>query len=159
MQFLMKLWKALGISSPSKAREERLSAEEVARFIYHKKDWYRATGETPAKAKPKIFLPELYESQWETSVCRTISISEQRIWLLANRARHPMPGLARANIHTNFVDNAGLYAKAAPDNERDYPEHAVIVGWPCTEDREDVKQKHMEYAVKLAYEAALIMPA
>lgn len=158
MRFLNKLLTALGILSPNNQLTEFLSAEEVARFIYHKKDWHRPNDHVPARAKPKIFLPMLFNSQWETSVCRISSIDEKRIWMLAHRARQPIPALARADLDTNTIEDANLYTKAAPDNENDYPEHAIIVGWPSTDDGEDTKQKQLEHAVKLAYAAAIATP-
>ncbi|MGA7193450.1 MAG: hypothetical protein WBW94_07430, partial [Anaerolineales bacterium] len=114
--------------------------ERLARFIYHKNDWSK---QVPLRPKPKVFLPEKYEGKWETSVCRISFIPEQRIWEIAHRARAPRPALARADIVCGSVEDAGLQTIAAPDHENDYPEHAVIVGWP------DDKGKQMLLAIQL----------
>lgn len=145
IQFLKELWKALKQSTPNKTRTITISSDEsVARFIYQKSDWSKQP--TP-KPKPKVFLPILEAGQWETSVCRISATSDQRIWEISNRIRSPLLALARADLAVNSVEAAGLRTKPAPDLDADYPEHAVIVGWP------DEKDKQMELAIQLVSSA------
>jgi hypothetical protein len=101
--------------------------EKVARFIYQKSDWNK---QPVPKPKPKVFLPMIEEGVLETSVCRISAISEQRIWEIANKTRYPLPALARADISVQSINSSGLKVEAAPNEEMDYPEHAVIIGWP-----------------------------
>lgn len=89
--------------------------------------------------------------QLETSVCRISAAPEQRIWEIVNRAHSPLPALARADLTANSVKTAGLRIDAAPDFEADYPEHAVIVGWP------DAKDKQMALSIQLASAADLVL--
>ena len=149
IQFLKELWKALRRSTPNKIGAATVAPDErIARFIYHKNDWSKQN--TP-KPKQKVFLPMKEAGQWETSVCRISAAPEQRIWEIANRARFPLPALARADLTALSVEAAGLHTNSAPDIEADYPEHAVIVGWP------DEKEKQMEIAIQLASAAALVL--
>ncbi len=157
MQYLKKLWNALKLSTPDKPQELVLiSTEQVARFIYHKKDWHRAT-DSKQKPKPKIFLPMIEKGQWETSVCRISNISEQRVWEIANRTRSPLPALARADLSTSSIEEVGLRTHAAPDFEIDYPEHAVIVGWAGAVNIEDTKERRLMLAVSLASASDLVV--
>lgn len=149
IQYLKELWKALRRSTPDKNETATVTLDErIARFIYHKSDWSKGTIPKP---KPKVFYPEMYEEQWETSVCRASYATEQRVWEIANRARSPLPALALADLTANSVINAGLLTKSAPDNEADYAEHAVIVGWP------DEKEKQMLLAIQLSTSASLVL--
>lgn len=85
IQFLKELWKALKRSSPDKAGAAFVSSDElVARFVYDKSAWSK---QPIPKPKPKVFYPEMYKGQWETSVCRISAAPEQRIWEIAHRAR------------------------------------------------------------------------
>lgn len=150
IQFLKELWKALSQSTQGKGNIQAAPIsqdEQVARFIYHKSDWSKQT----SRPKPKVFLPMKEAGQWETSVCRVSTASEQRIWEIANLARSPLPALARADLSTNSVKAAGLLTEAAPDFEANYQEHAVIVGWP------DEKEKQMELSIQLAASAELVL--
>jgi hypothetical protein len=147
IQFLKELWKALGRFTQDKTGTAAVSSDErVARFIYQKSDWSKHPTQKP---KPKLFLPMMEEGQWETSVCRASSTTEQRIWIIANRVRSP--ALARADLTANFVMAAGLITDPAPDFAADYAEHAVIIGWP------DEKEKQMELAVQLSASASLVL--
>lgn len=149
IQCLKELWKALRRSTPDKTGAATVSPDErIARFIYQKSDWSK---QRIPKPKPKVFLPMKEEGQWETSVCRVSAASEQRIWKVANRVRSPLPALARADLTANSVKDAGLHTDPAPDLGADYPEHAVIVGWP------DEKDKQMALTVQLASSANLIL--
>lgn len=148
IQFLKELWKVLRRSTPDKAGTATISPDErVARFIYQKSDW---SNQATPKPKPKVFLPMKEAGQWETSVCRVHVVPEQRIWKIANRVRSPLPALARADLTTNSIAVAGLCTDPAPDHDADYPEHAVIVGWP------DEKEKQMALSIQLASSADLI---
>jgi len=148
IQFLKELWKVLRRSTPDKAGTATVSPDErVARFIYQKSDWSKQA--TP-KPKPKVFLPTKEAGQWETSVCRVHVVPEQRIWKIANRVRSPLPALARADLTANSIVVAGLCTEPAPDLEADYPEHAVIVGWP------EEKEKQMALSIQLASSADLV---
>lgn len=149
IQFLKELWKVLRRSTPDKTETATVSPEErIARFIYQKSDWSKQ--HTP-RPKPKVFLPMREAGQWETSVCRVTATSELRIWEIANRARFPLPVLARADLSAKAVNVAGLRTDPAPDLEADYPEHAVIVGWP------DEKEKQMALSLQLASSADLVL--
>jgi len=92
----------------------------------------------------------LEAGQWETSVCRISATPEKRIWEIAHRARSPRLALARADLTANSVDSTGLRINPAPDLDADYPEHAVIVGWP------DEKDKQMELAIQLVNSTNLV---
>lgn len=148
IQFLKELWKTLKRSSPDKSGITVSPDERVARFVYDKSAWSK---QAIPKPKPKVFYPELYKGQWETSVCRISVASEQRIWEIANRARSPRQALARADLTANSVKDAGLHTDPAPDFKGDYPEHAVIIGWP------DEKERQMALAIHLASSANLIL--
>lgn len=148
IQFLKGLWKALNQSSQNKEDALTLSSKEgIARFLYDKSAWSK---EPVLKPKPKVFYPEFFEGQWETSVCRTSCISEQRIWEIAHKAREPRLALARAELIAGSVEGVGLSTVSAPDLERSYPEHAVIVGWP------DEKEKQMALAIQLVVSSSLV---
>jgi hypothetical protein len=148
IQYLKKLLKALSRSSQDKTQIAPISQnEQVARFIYQKNDWSRQS----SRPKPKVFLPMKEAGQWETSVCRVCAVSEQRIWEIANQARSPLRVLACAELSANSVMTAGLFTEAAPDFEANYPEHAVIVGWP------DEKEKQMALAIELVSTAELVL--
>jgi hypothetical protein len=150
IQSLKRLWKALRRSTPDEAGSATITPnEQVARFIYDKTAWSRQQA-TP-KPKPKVFYPMKEAGQWETSVCRIHSASEERIWKIANSARSPLLALGRADLSVYSIQNVGLQTCPAPDLEADYPEHAVIVGWP------DEKDKQMELAVQLAISASLVL--
>lgn len=149
IQSLKKLWKALKQSSPDKAETVFVSPDErITRFVYDKSAWSK---QPIPKPKPKVFFPEMYKGQWETSVCRISAAPEQRIWEIAHRARSPRPALARADLIASSVKEAGLCTASAPDLEKDYPEHAVIVGWP------DEKEKQMALAIQLVTSANLVL--
>jgi hypothetical protein len=143
------LWKALRRSTPDKTGTVTVSPDErIARFIYRKSDLSKQP--TP-KPKPKVFRPMFEAGQLETSVCRISAAPEQRIWEIVNRAHSPLPALARADLTANSVKTAGLRIDAAPDFEADYPEHAVIIGWP------DAKDKQMALSIQLASAADLVL--
>lgn len=149
IQYLKEFWKVLRRPALDKIGTATISPDErIARFIYHKNDWSK---QHPLKPKPKVFLPMKEAGQWETSVCRVSAAPDQRIWKIANRARSPLPALARADLTANSVKVTGLHTDPAPDLDADYPEHAVIVGWP------DEKDKQMELAVQLSFSASLML--
>lgn len=149
IRFLKGLWKALNQSIQNKEVVSTLSPKEgVARFIYDKSAWSK---QPVLKPKPKVFYPEFFEGKWETSVCRTLSVSEQRIWEIAHKAREPRLALARAELNVSSVHGVGLRTESAPDLAKDYPEHAVIIGWP------DEKEKQMEFAIQLVAASKLIL--
>lgn len=149
IRFLKGLWRALNQSSQNKAEVVLLSPKEgIARFIYDKSAWSKQSVQKP---KPKVFYPELFEGQWETSVCRTVAASEQRVWEIANKARSPLLALARADLSAGSVEEAGLRTVSAPDLENDYPEHAMIIGWP------DEKEKRMALAIQLVLASNLVL--
>lgn len=84
---------------------------------------------------------------YETSVCRVSSISEKRIWDIADTARHPMEAKGVAKLSVDNIVATGLSVEAAPEPEIGYPEHAVILGWHIEKD------KQLELAVGLASKA------
>lgn len=149
IQFLGRFWKALKQSFPDKSSEVKVTPDEfTARFIYQKNDWNK---QPILKPKPKLFLPSMYEGQLETSVCVTSSISAVRIWEIANQARSPLPALAYAELLSSSIENVGLRILLAPDLERNYPEHAVIVGWPGE------KPLQMELAIQLVASSTIVL--
>lgn len=150
IRFLKRLWKALNQSSQNKAEVLILSPNEgIARFIYDKRDWSK---QPVLKPKPKVFYPELFNGQWETSVCRTADVSEQRVWEIANKARSPRLAFARADLNAGSIEETGLRTVSAADHENDYLEHAIIIGWP------DEKEKQMALAIQLVVAANLVLP-
>lgn len=148
MQFLKKLlsgWNFFARSSESQDQCLPLN-EGVGRFFFHKSDYSKLKH----KPKPKIFSPNLENNKLETSVCRVNNVSEGRIWQIGNKIRDPLKACARADINVSAIVEAGLRARAAPENG--YPEHAVIIGWP------DEKDKQMEICAGLAYNSTLVFP-
>lgn len=149
IQFLKGLWKVFKQSAPDNKETVVVSSDErVARFIYHKGDWSK---QPIPKPKTKVFMPEKYEGQWETSVCGLAATSEQRIWEIANQTRSPLKALARADLIVSAIEEVGLRTVSAPDLKKNYPEHAVIVGWP------DEKEKQMALSIQLISSASLVL--
>jgi hypothetical protein len=124
-----------------------LSTETIARFIYQNSDISKST----SQIRNRALMPRLEGMQLETSVCRTSNISTERIWKIGAQIRTDKAVIARADmLHQHALDE-GMKALSIPDLEYDYPEHAVIVGWP------DDKDAQMAKATALAYKAKLIM--
>ena len=121
--------------------------ECVTRFIFHRRDM------SDGKAKFNPFMPENGTGTHETSTCRKMNITEERIWEIAKTVRLPKVAIARADIGVAVIHKSKLQVQAAPEPELNYPEHAVIVGWPMGE---DVKAQHKEIAINLAAEAKVI---
>ena len=120
--------------------------EFVSRFCF-KRQFYEKTG----NPKTEVFLPELYQEKYETSVCRKTNVSEERIWEISKiverlRAKEV---IGRADLGVSVVLEKGLTAEAAPEN---YPEHSIIIGWSLDEE-ETAKAKRKSIAQDLAYSA------
>ncbi len=95
---------------------------------------------------PRAFLPD---RQGETSICRTLRLSEIEIWNIGKRIRRA-PVLARADFLAATVFQLKLRVDAA--GEKDYAQNAVIVGW------QEEKHERKMLAVELSQVAKLQLP-
>lgn len=117
--------------------------EFVARFCFER-DFNPETG----NPKTKVFMPELYQDKYETSVCRKTNISEDRIWEIAKIARKPPIG--RADLSVSVILEKKLTAESAPNIELNYPEHSIVIGWPVGQEEAE-KAKRKSIAQDLAF--------
>ena len=120
--------------------------EFVSRFCF-KRQFYEKTG----NPKTEVFLPDLYQEKYETSVCRKTNVSEGRIWEISKIVKRlrAKQVVGRADLGVSVVLEKGLTAEAVPEN---YPEHSIIIGWPADEE-EAAKAKRKSIAQDLAYSA------
>ena len=88
----------------------------------------------------------------ETSVCRSISLSEAEVWKICaahfdSHAPKPAIGRGVGSAEAVFKVNLGIDADGKP-----YPAHANIVGWYDSATTPDNEQKHfwMDQAQKMA---------
>lgn len=147
---LKRFFQANFTSEESNILPKILSEKEfVSRFCF-KRDFYGETG----NPKTHVFLPELYQEKYETSVCRKTNLTEERIWEISKiveKSRAKVV-IGRADLGVSVVLEKGLAAEAAPEN---YPEHSIIIGWPAGEE-ETAKAKRKSIAQDLAYGAKSI---
>lgn len=122
--------------------------EPIARFIFSSDH----VSLRHQRVKPGAFLPEEFKGRLETSVCRTHGISEDRIWHLARTVRQDKQVKATADLLVAQANDAELACEAAPDMARNFPEHAVLTGWPTEKDHQKL------IASKLANMATLRFP-
>lgn len=147
IQFLRSLSTALKKFTQGKlSKDVVLDTETIARFIYQNSDISNST----SQIRNRALMPRYEGSQWETSVCRTSNISAERVWKIGGHIRSDKAVIARADMLHQHALEDGMKALAIPDLENDYPEHAVIVGWP------DEKDAQMAKATSLAFKAKLI---
>ena len=123
--------------------------ESVSRFCF-KRDFHGETG----NPKTHVFLPELYQEKYETSVCRKTNLTEECIWEISkivekSRAKEVV---GRADLGVSVALEKRLIAEAEPGN---YPEHSIIIGWPAGEE-ETAKAKRKSIAQDLAYDAKTV---
>lgn len=102
------------------------SEESATRFIYDADKIFQN-----GDVKPGAFLPspDKASGRLETSVCRLKDCSEERIWYLARTQRTDKTVKGRADLSVQAVVEVGLECIAAP--VVDFPEHAVLLGWPA----------------------------
>lgn len=144
MRFLTRLLRAFaGSGSKSKVPATVGENEPLTRYLFLKDHVH------PKKRMvlPRGFLPDL---RGETSICRTLGLSENEIWNIGKRIRRD-PVLARADFLAATVFRLKLRVDAAP--EKDYKQHAVIVGWPAE------KHARKMLAVEMSQAATLQLPA
>ena len=127
MKFLKSLLNWLGASrsiSSIAAPDYVASHGNVARFVFNPRDLNR-----DGMPRPRVFEPELYLGEYETSVCGLNGTNEARIWFLGRtlRAAENKNAIAALEITTASAREVGLQCKPAP--QANYPEHGVIVGW------------------------------
>lgn len=145
------LSRASNPSSPFESTQSILPAlpvalekdEYAARFIFDKRNFIN-NGSEKGRVRPQAFKPECYQGNWETSVCRNTGVSEHRIWEISRTCRADKKALGRADVGISAVHAAGLTARAAP--MLNYDEHAVVVGWHLTGE----KDANMMLMVQLA---------
>ena len=103
--------------------------------------------------KPKLFEPENEKGArpYETSVCNKEGTSEDRIWELGKSIRAGKQSIARADVGVSVVLSCELEVVPAPEI---FPEHAVIIGWPPSEDD---KARRKDLANAISAEALTIM--
>lgn len=150
MRFLRRLFAAFSGCKPDAAcadLPDLVGGEEpLTRYIF-------VTGKFSVQkriAKKGAFMPEFYNGQYETSICRTVGLREESIWSIGNSARQDGATVkARADFNATNVAAIKLDIKAAPDS---YPQHAVIVGWSAE------KHEQMMAATELANASSLVMP-
>lgn len=101
------------------------SDESVTRFSYDSDKIFQN-----GSVKPAAFLPtpDKTSGRLETSICRMKDCSEERIWHLAKTQRQDKTVKGRADHSVQSVLDAGLECIASP--VKDFPEHAVLLGWP-----------------------------
>lgn len=99
--------------------------ERVARFVYDSDKVSRVGG-----VKPGAFLPMLEKgaNRLETSVCRLVGCSEERVWHLGTTQRPDRTLYARADHSLQAAIANNLSCVSAPVDG--FPEHAVLLGWP-----------------------------
>lgn len=118
--------------------------ESVARFIFRDRDMYK--GDNAGKPKPAAFKPELWQERWELSVCRKTGVEDGRVWEIARTCRTDKAALARADVGMSAVHERQLTGLAVPT---EYPEHAVIVGWP-DDTQKDAQLLHQQALARAA---------
>jgi hypothetical protein len=120
--------------------------------VFQSRDLFKG-GAQAGKPRPSAFRPELFQGNWELSVCRNTGVAEERIWEIGRTCRADKPAIARADVGMSAVHDTDLMARAAPGT---YPEHAVVLGWPLAVE----KNAHMMQMVALAAAAdARMAPA
>ncbi|MYM87714.1 hypothetical protein GTP91_11030 [Rugamonas sp. FT82W] len=100
--------------------------EPATRFIYDSDKIFQN-----GSVKPAAFLPtpDKTSGRLETSICRIKDCTEERIWHLAKTQRQDKTVKGRADHSVQSAHDAGLECIAAPVT--DFPEHAVLLGWPA----------------------------
>jgi hypothetical protein len=121
--------------------------ESLTRFVY---DSDKVTRSGTIKAGAFLPMQEKLDGRWETSVCRLINCSEDRIWDLARTQRPERTIHARADHTVQSAVATALSCVASPVHG--FPEHAVLIGWPI----EKFAQK--EIALRLAKASAVVFP-
>jgi hypothetical protein len=116
--------------------------EYTARFIFKERDLFKG-GEVAGRPKPTAFKPECFEGNWELSVCRNTGLQQTRIWEIARTCREGMRAIARADVGMDIAEDQQLMGRMAVGA---FPEHAVLVGWDPTGN----KDAHMMQMVALA---------
>ena len=146
LKFLMMVFRALlptrsNASSTLLPSEPTLS-EPISRFILHSGDF----GVQPPRVKARALEPSPKDN--ETSVFRTIGLTEAGIWQLATNHVDGPRGLcrARADLQVRAAVNIGL----SVEPKEPPPRHANIVKWPGKDER-------MSLAQRLAAEATLVI--
>lgn len=145
IQFLRRLWMRCAPSTPTEPEQSAFPAlpddlgkdEYIARFIFDKR--HLTKGDNPGQPRPQAFKPEYYQGNWELSVCRNTGLAEGRIWEISRTCRPGMVALARADVGMSAVHETQLMARYA---EGAYPEHAVVLGWPVSGEK-DAQMMHM----------------
>jgi hypothetical protein len=122
------------------------SDEELSRFFDESNRFKRSTAGD--YVLPKAFEPkfDLERQRFETSLYRTVDLSDQDVWELAKRLVEPSkkkPTLGCAQLQCSAVTSNGLHAIADEPPER----HAVIVGWP---EGDEKKSERKSLQLKLA---------
>jgi len=143
---LSTLWTRLRKASESTAISPD---EDLARFIFERRHIAKN-----GSAKQGAFLPELHNQQLETSVCRISRIDETRIWYLGKTIRSDKFAVARADFAVAIASNQRLNCLPAP--EVNFPEHAVLIGWPPMTDK--AKQKAIAAQLAAVAEVRLVPP-
>lgn len=112
--------------------EETILNEPLTRFIY---DSDKVN--TQGRVKDGAFLPSFEKNlnRLETSVCRIVTLDEEKIWHIGRQSRPERTIKGRADHSTEHVSNAGLTTVSAPEGT--FEEHAVLLGWP--EEKEQQK--------------------
>ena len=123
-------------------QETVLASEWVARFI-NQKSYFRSSNKT---ARHNAFMPN---RNGETSIYRTIDLSEKEIYEIGQRYVAEVLGkglLGRAEIVVSTILEQNLRVEPHPDP---HPRHANIVDWP-----EDQSKSRL-IAIELAAAAQL----
>ena len=152
-RFLKLFWTALRRCFRRDETLDVVKPEELlSRFIFETRN-YSAKEMRP---KQKAFIPELHPElkRLETSVCRSETISEARIWHLGKTVRSKKVAVARADFRMQSI-NSDLGLTCVPVPEKNFSEHAVLIGWP---EGDDAKAHRMSIAADLVYAAALKLP-
>lgn len=143
MRFLTRLLTAFGGSASKPKLPDTVGENEpLTRYLFLKDHFDRKKH----VVLPRAFLPD---RQGETSICRTLRLSEIEIWNIGRSIRRD-PVVARADFLATTVFQLRLRVNAVP--EKDYAEHAVIVGWPAE------KHERKKLAVALSQAATLQLP-
>ena len=132
-------------SSPSIPTTGELDAMQVvSRFMYTKKHMSGEHG----RPKRQAFDPGKYE---EVSVVHSSELLDRQIWELGQQTIGTQQGRSkiygRADIPVKCLKTRKL--KAIRDN-KPFPRHSCVVGWPRDNDPDQQKQKRLEICLELA---------
>ncbi len=120
-------------------------AERISRFIVQKK----YMNETKGWVRPAAFMPSTATKT--TSVYRTSSCSEGRIWLIgdlfvARKLKPQRDVLARADVQADIILNEGLAIVPKPSP---HPRHADVTSWPDDKPLQKIKAMALAEAATL----------